>query len=71
MRWRIRAASWEEFPAAQKWFAVGECMAHTDYLEKRGYLRRHMEAGVFRLFPLADSLSDAETGEKRREVNPT
>ena len=24
------------FPAAQKWFAVGECKAHADHLEKLG-----------------------------------
>jgi glyoxylase-like metal-dependent hydrolase (beta-lactamase superfamily II) len=32
MKWRIRAASWEEFPVAQKIFAVGECMSHLEYL---------------------------------------
>ncbi|MFQ8841384.1 MAG: hypothetical protein ACLR8P_11160 [Clostridium fessum] len=33
---RSGAASWEEFPPSQKWFAVGECMAHLDYLRLRG-----------------------------------
>ena len=48
MRWKIRAASWEDFPAAQKWFAVGECMAHADHLEKLGKVSRYFEDGVWR-----------------------
>ena len=32
MTWKIRANSWQDFPVAQKWFAVGECMSHLDYL---------------------------------------
>ena len=26
-------SAWELFPAAQKWFALGETIAHLDYLE--------------------------------------
>lgn len=40
MTWRIRARNWEEFPIAQKWFAVGECQSHLDYLEKRGLIKK-------------------------------
>ena len=40
MTWKIRARSWEEFPLVQKWFAVGECMSHLDYLKKRGLICR-------------------------------
>ena len=36
MRWSIRCRSWEDFPLTQKFFAVGEAMAHLDYLEVRG-----------------------------------
>lgn len=32
MKWKIKASSWETFPTAQKWFAVGECMSHLDHL---------------------------------------
>ena len=28
MTWNIRSRSWDDFPLAQKWFAVGECIAH-------------------------------------------
>ncbi len=40
MKWKISAGSWDEFPPIQQWFAVGECMAHIDYLLKRGVIRR-------------------------------
>lgn len=43
MRWKIHARNWEEFPVVQKWFAVGECLAHLDYLRLRGQIRRQME----------------------------
>ncbi len=38
MTWNIRSKSWETFPLAQKWFAVGETMAHIDELLARGKL---------------------------------
>ncbi len=41
MKWRIRADSWETFPVGQKWFALGECLAHLDHLVVTGRLRRH------------------------------
>lgn len=40
MTWRIRAASWDTFPAAQRWFALGECIAHLDHLVLEGRLER-------------------------------
>lgn len=43
MKWRIRADSWETFPAGQKWFALGECLAHLDHLVVTGRMRRHEE----------------------------
>ncbi len=36
MTWDIFAATWEEFPVAQKWFATGEAISHLRYLEKEG-----------------------------------
>lgn len=38
MTWRIRTKSWEAFPPGQKWFAVGECLAHLEHLEALGLL---------------------------------
>ena len=42
MTWKIRARNWEEFPLVQKFFAVGECMSHLDYLMLRGKITRTM-----------------------------
>jgi len=51
MRWKIRANSWEDFPAAQKIFAVGECQSHLDYLRLRGMIYREEISGVYRFSP--------------------
>lgn len=48
MTWKIRADSWEEFPIIQKWFAVGECLSHLDYLRKRGKVGREQREGLWR-----------------------
>jgi glyoxylase-like metal-dependent hydrolase (beta-lactamase superfamily II) len=37
--WDIECSSWELFPAAQKWFAFGETLAHLRYLEEQGMVR--------------------------------
>lgn len=36
--WKIRAKNWDDFPIGQKWFAVGETVAHLDYLVNRNKL---------------------------------
>lgn len=50
MRWRIRSRSWADFPLEQKFFAVGEALAHLDYLEVRGRVRRREERGKYRYY---------------------
>ena len=45
MRWSIRCRSWEDFPLTQKFFAVGEAMAHLDYLEARRRVHGRETAG--------------------------
>lgn len=40
MSWDIRCKSWADFPATQRWFAVGEAMSHIDYLLVRGKITR-------------------------------
>ena len=32
MHWDIQSDSWRDFPPTQKWFAVGEALAHIDFL---------------------------------------
>lgn len=51
MQWKIRARNWAEFPVIQKWFAVGECMAHLDYLVKRGHVIREDAGDFMRYYP--------------------
>lgn len=46
MRWDIRADNWEAFPAAQKWFAMGEALSHIRFLEVLGEVRRSQSRGV-------------------------
>jgi len=47
MQWSMRGKNWEEFPMAQKWFAVGETIAHLDYLLAEGRLCKNEINGVF------------------------
>lgn len=46
MQWDIRAKDWSDFPASQKWFAVGEASAHLIYLRNQGVIKEEMENGV-------------------------
>jgi glyoxylase-like metal-dependent hydrolase (beta-lactamase superfamily II) len=41
--WDIDVSSWEFFPSVQKWFAVGETIAHLIYLEKEGKIVKREE----------------------------
>lgn len=50
MSWKIRSRNWREFPVAQKWFAVGEAIAHLDYLLEEGRVKRSLTGGVHRYF---------------------
>lgn len=40
LKWSMRGKTWEDFPLSQRWFAVGETMAHLDYLLCRGLVER-------------------------------
>ena len=50
MKWKIHARNWDEFPIVQKWFAVGECLAHLDYLCLRGRIRKEKDGDTWRYF---------------------
>ncbi|MFB3820236.1 MAG: MBL fold metallo-hydrolase, partial [Candidatus Methylomirabilales bacterium] len=39
MTWSIGAASWDDFPVPQQWFATGEALSHLLHLEKLGKIR--------------------------------
>lgn len=51
LSWDIRATSWEDFPASQKWFAAGEAQAHLVHLVARGELtsEKQGEELIYRL----------------------
>ena len=38
--WDINYSSWEQFPPSQKWFAVGETVAHLKHLEENKKIKR-------------------------------
>lgn len=48
MTWRIRAKNWEDFPKGQKFFAIGECLAHLDHLCVQGRIRCREVDGILR-----------------------
>lgn len=43
--WKIEYSDWEQFPIAQKFFAIGETVAHLQYLENDGVVRSYREDG--------------------------
>ena len=53
MNWSIRAKNWADFPAAQKWFAVGEAYAHLNYLVKDGSIDCDDSSGVNKYNPIS------------------
>lgn len=52
MQWRISAKSWDKFPDNQKWFAMGECMAHLDYLVIENLIRQDEKDGLIYYYPV-------------------
>lgn len=44
MSWDIKCDSWAAFPTPQKWFAMGEAIAHLRYLEEDGRVVRTTSA---------------------------
>lgn len=43
MQWNLRGQTWNEFPINQKWFAMGEALAHLDYLFNDGQISKKMD----------------------------
>lgn len=41
MTWDLNIEDWEQFPPVQKWFAVGEAIAHVEHLRRKGLVSRH------------------------------
>ncbi|WP_301860203.1 MBL fold metallo-hydrolase [uncultured Megasphaera sp.] len=47
MTWSMRGKKWDEFPPTQKWFALGETLAHIEYLLHHGQLVRTDVQGIY------------------------
>jgi glyoxylase-like metal-dependent hydrolase (beta-lactamase superfamily II) len=45
MTWDIDCERWEEFPLPQQWFAGGEALAHLQYLQGTGRVKRELQNG--------------------------
>ena len=50
MKWKIRANSWEDFPEAQKIFAIGECLSHLEYLLRVNKITARKDGDVYRYY---------------------
>lgn len=55
MAWSIRCRDWADFPLTQKFFAVGEALAHLDYLTVRGQAVRRWDGARYRYSMKTDS----------------
>ena len=51
MSWDINYESWDFFPVAQKWFGIGEAIAHLKYLEEEKTIKKEIKDNIilFRL----------------------
>ncbi|MBM4333445.1 MAG: MBL fold metallo-hydrolase [Deltaproteobacteria bacterium] len=45
MSWDIDCERWEDFPLPQQWFAGGEALAHLQYLQGLGRVKRELQNG--------------------------
>jgi glyoxylase-like metal-dependent hydrolase (beta-lactamase superfamily II) len=48
MTWDMTYKTFDEFPIMQKWFALGEAIAHIRYLEKQGKITKTIENNLIR-----------------------
>ena len=56
MAWRIRSGGWDKFPDNQKWFAMGEGLAHLDHLMDDGRIKQHENADGKFVYDPADRI---------------
>lgn len=49
--WSAQGLGWEKFPPNQKWFAMGETLAHLRYLCDHGQVVRTERGGLYNYFP--------------------
>lgn len=59
LKWSMRGKKWDEFPLSQRWFAVGETMAHLDFLIKKGYVVKKDQE--YHAYYLTKAIEDCKT----------
>ena len=47
MKWSIRVKSWDDFPPGQRWFAVGEAIAHLNYLVDNNMVVKNEQNDIY------------------------
>lgn len=62
--WSARGLGWAQFPPHQRWFAMGETLAHLHLLADRGQLAGREEEGVIRYEPLPASAPTSAAGQE-------
>ena len=55
IKWSARGTPFHQFPPHQKWFAMGETLAHLYHLREKGQVERQMIDGTFRYFFLGQT----------------
>lgn len=51
IRWSVHGLPWAEFPPHQRWFAMGETVAHLCTLMRKGRLHKREQDGLFHYYP--------------------
>ncbi|MCL2529023.1 MAG: MBL fold metallo-hydrolase [Coriobacteriia bacterium] len=47
-KWKMRGKGWDDFPIQQKWFAVGETLAHLNWLLYDGQIEKWLDGNSYR-----------------------
>lgn len=46
IKWRTRHPSWEEYPPSEKFFSLGEAIAHLEHLRRKGIIEAKEKKGI-------------------------
>lgn len=65
IKWSARGTPFDQFPPHQKWFAMGETLAHLDYLLKQGEIESTSNNGKIHYFALNKDVAGIGHGSKK------
>lgn len=60
--WSTRGLGWEQFPPHQKWFAMGEALAHLRYLQDHKQILRNERSELARYAPIFSAKNTRKRG---------